>query len=55
MMTDRSSSSHSRSCRIHSQGCDQSSSITINVLGIDCGVRSGLIREVNVGAGLVSR
>lgn len=54
-MTVRSRSSHSRSCRIHSQGCDQSSNITIKVFGIDCGVNNGLISDVNEGAGFVRR
>lgn len=54
-MTVRSSNNHSRSWRIHNQGCDQSRSITIKVFEMDCGVKRGLTREVKKGAGLVSR
>jgi hypothetical protein len=44
---------HSRSCRIHFHGWDQSSNTTINVFGIDWGVRSGWRREAKAAEGLV--
>lgn len=53
--TVRRSSIHSRSCRTQDHGSDQSRRTTSSVFGIDCGVRSGLMREANDGEGLVRR
>lgn len=53
--TVRNSSIHSRSCRTHDHGSDQSSSTTSTVFGTDCGVRIGLIKGAKEGEGLVRR
>lgn len=54
-MTVRSKMIQVRRVRIHRHGCDQSSRMTTRVLGIVCGVRSGLRRDTKDGEGLVKR
>ena len=53
-MTERSSRIHCRSCLGHLNGSDQSNKMATRVFGTVFGVRSGLSRGANEGAGVES-